>query len=73
MAIVMRTADRTRYEFRDGECIGRGCFAPGYFENRRPCCVRREHHGCPAQGTGEFVATKGLELARKRDGWRVVA
>ena len=72
--------DKHKYDFRDNECIGRKCWAPGLYQHRgatlsgsrnsgssdTPCCMNREYHGCPRT----TVFDKDLAKARKEEGWK---
>lgn len=66
--MIMRTREKTRYSFIDAGCLGRKCFAPGFYQHRAPlmgggsrntgspdtpCCLNRAYSGCPSGPVGE--------------------
>lgn len=77
--ILRKKYDKLKYDFRNKECLGAECFAPGEFQHRvatasgsrslgrsSPCCMRRAYHGCP----DSVVYKEELVQLRKKDGWR---
>jgi hypothetical protein len=63
-----KTGDKTHFRFVDSRCIGRTCWAPGYFQHRSPlscggsrntgspdtaCCMTNAYRGCPEGPDGE--------------------
>ena len=74
-----KTGEKGRYWFRDRQCIGLECWAPGRYQHRGAtlagsrntggetlCCMTNAYHGCP---DGRLYAIK-LERERKAEGWR---
>jgi hypothetical protein len=67
---IRKKGEKTRYSFVDAGCLGRKCFAPGFYQHRAPmagggsrntgspdtpCCLNRAYHGCPNGPLGESV------------------
>lgn len=65
---IKRVREKALYSFLDRRCLGRQCFAPGFFQHRAPlpgggsmntsspstpCCMNRAYHGCPAGPEGQ--------------------
>lgn len=67
MTMLKKRGDKTRYSFSDEKCLGRDCFAAGFFQHRSPtisgsrntgspdtpCCLNRAYRGCPHGPVGE--------------------
>jgi hypothetical protein len=85
--ILRKVGSKTRYEFRDKDCLGRVCFAAGFYQHRSPmscggsrntgspdtpCCLNRAYHGCPGQGSDRERVDPSVVKTRKAEGWRAV-
>lgn len=85
--IFRKVREKTRYEFRDRDCLWRPCFVPGMYQHRSPsagggsrntgspdspCCLTRAYHGCPASAKDGVTVNLDLLRSRKREGWRGV-
>lgn len=81
MITIRKTGDKTRYEVRDRDCLGRQCLAPGLYQHRgatcggsratgseTACCLERAYRGCPAHCPIDPILAK----ARRDEGWKVV-
>ena len=81
MTQFRQIGDTRRYNFRDKDCIGLKCWAPGLYQHRAcsgtsagtrntgaysATCMSNAYRGCPDSTT--FDAQ--LALARKKEGWR---
>jgi hypothetical protein len=81
MAEFRKIGEKTKYNFRDKDCIGRKCWSPGTYYHRGATsggsratgdcsyqCLNRAYRGCP----GELIIDKDLIKIRKTEGWKQV-
>jgi hypothetical protein len=73
--------DKTRFRFVNSRCIGRTCWAPGYFQHRSPlscggsrntgspdtpCCLNNAYRGCPSGPDDDGLPIYDAAVAAKR-------
>ena len=80
MTQFRKTGEKQKYDFRDSDCIGRHCWAPGPYYHRGAtsggsratgdcshCCLSRAYRGCPTDARLNELAKQ-----RKEEGWKQV-
>ena len=79
-AVIRLKGDRSRYDVRDRQCIGRECLNVHRVSVRgatasgsrlvgyRDCCARRDYHGCP-QPLPSYE--RAIAAKRRKEGMRV--